>query len=295
MKKILCLLFPLVSLASALIITANAMPAPCHKGDANFDDDLNIKDATTVQKYVAKLIELDPYPAFLADVNSDGNLNIQDATLIQKEIAGIIEFEKYSSYPSISYRGFYADYDSECAMVGVPVTFTAVADSVEEAGDPLTYALYINDIITAVGDSASFTHTFEKEGVYDVEIKCINKFGHSARDGYFSFEVVKPYESEIPVITALYPDQHSFYTYSHNSAVGDVTFTATAMFGKGDYQYEFLLDGKVIQKFSEKNTYVFTEHPQAKFEEPYVLTVRVKDSSTGDKFVSKDYEFLASY
>lgn len=295
MKKFLCLLFTLLLLISAFTISANAIPAAYKMGDANFDDDLNIKDATTIQKFVAKLIELAPYPAFLADVNLDGDVTVKDATLIQKELAGIIEFEKYGSYPDVSYRGFYSDYDSGKAMAGVPVTFTAVADSVEDAGDPLTYVLYINDVITALGDSSSFTHTFEKEGVYDVKIKCINGFGNSGILGDEDFVVVAPYESETPVITAFYPDQLHFMSYSHNSAQGDVTFTAKVMFGKGDYQYEFLLDGKVIQKYSEKNTYVFTDTPTPKNEEPYVITVRVKDSSTGDKFVSKDYEFMVSY
>lgn len=295
MKKVLCILFTMVLMVSTLTLTANAMPAPCRMGDANSDDALNIKDATTVQKYVAKLIELKAYPKFMADVNFDGDVTVQDATLIQKELAGLAEFERYSTYPDVSYRGFYADYDSGKAMAGVPVTFTAVASSVEEAGDPLTYGFYVNEILVDTGSKNSFTYTFEKAGIYNVEITCINGFGFSSTRGDGSFEVVKPFESETPVITAFYPDQHTFYCYGHDGARGDVTFTANVMFGKGDYQYEFLLDGKVIQKYSDKNTYVFTEAPTPKHEEPYVITVRVKDSSTGEKFVSEDYEFWASY
>lgn len=294
MKKVLCILFTMVLMASSLTLTANAMPAPCRMGDANSDDALNIKDATTVQKYVAKLIELKAYPKFMADVNFDGDVTVQDATLIQKELAGLAEFERYSTYPDVSYRGFYADYDSGKAMAGVPVTFTAVASSVEEAGDPLTYEFYVEDELVEKGDSPSFTYTFAEEGCYVVNIRCINGFGFTA-DYRCDFEVVKPYESEKPVIKAFYPDQHTFYCYGHDGARGDVTFTANVMFGKGDYQYEFLLDGKVIQKYSEKNTYVFTEAPTPKHEEPYVITVRVKDSSTGEKFVYEDYEFWASY
>ncbi len=294
MKKFVCILFTLVLLASSAMIAVNAMPAPYYTGDANFDGDFNVKDATTVQKFVAKLIEIVPYGAFLADIDEDGEITVKDATLIQKDLAKITDARR-PSYPDISYRGFYSSYDCGKAMAGVPVTFTAVASSVEKAGDPLTYEFYVNSKLIDKGSNNSFTYTFPKEGYYDVAIKCVNSFGFDTGDGINDyFEVVKPYESDIPVIKAFYPDQHSFATTSHGSAQGDVTYTAEAIFGKGDYQYEFLLDGKVIQEYSAKNTYVFTEYPDFR-EEPYVLTVRVKDSSTGDGFVSEDYTFMVVY
>lgn len=296
MKRVLCVLFALIFLASALTITANAIPAPYLVGDADNDGGVDVRDATFIQKYVAKMLESDPYTVpyakFLADINEDGEITIQDATLIQKDLARI-EIAVRGSYPDISYRGFYADYDSGKAMVGVPVTFTAVADSVEEFADSLTYEFYVNNELIEKDSKESFTYTFPKEGVYEVAIKCINGFGYSGTRGVYEFEVVSPYESETPVIKAFYPDQLNFYSYSFDGAKGDVTYTAEVIFGKGDYQYEFLLDGEVIQKYSSKNTYVFTEAPEIKHGEPYVITVRVKDSSTKDEFVSQSYEFWA--
>lgn len=295
MKKLLCALFALVLMASTLTLTANAMPAPHYLGDANGVGGVDVRDATFIQKYVAKLLDSDPftdsYKKFLADISGDGKITIQDATMIQKDLANI-EKTVRSSYPDISYRGFYADYDSGKAMAGVPVTFTAVASSVEEIADPLTYEFYVEDELVEKGDSPSFTYTFAEEGCYVVNIRCINGFGYTA-DHRCDFEVVKPYESEKPVIKAFYPDQHTFYCYGHGGAIGDVTYTAEVIFGTGDYQYQFLLDGKVVQEYSEKNTYVFTERPAIKTGEPYVLTVRVKDSSTGDNFVSQDYRIWA--
>lgn len=60
------------------------------KGDVNGDGKLNIRDATAIQKYLAKILELDENAVELADFNGDGKLNVKDATAIQKTIAGII-------------------------------------------------------------------------------------------------------------------------------------------------------------------------------------------------------------
>ncbi|MBR3988662.1 MAG: hypothetical protein IKK10_05090 [Clostridia bacterium] len=58
-------------------------------GDANGNGEVNIKDATTVQKASAKLITLDENAKLCSDVNSDGKVNVKDATAIQKYLAKI--------------------------------------------------------------------------------------------------------------------------------------------------------------------------------------------------------------
>ena len=58
-------------------------------GDTNEDVFVNIKDATLVQKKVAKLEELTTVGDCSADVNGDGNVDVRDATAIQKHIAKI--------------------------------------------------------------------------------------------------------------------------------------------------------------------------------------------------------------
>ncbi|MBQ7386522.1 MAG: starch-binding protein [Ruminococcus sp.] len=56
-------------------------------GDADENDNVNIKDATSIQKHIAKITTLGENAQFLADVDANEVLNIRDATNIQKWIA----------------------------------------------------------------------------------------------------------------------------------------------------------------------------------------------------------------
>ncbi len=69
-------------------------------GDVNYDDEVNIKDATLIQKHIAELdtiqndyIGYSTYyegnPRYMSDFNRDGERNVKDATAIQKYIAGL--------------------------------------------------------------------------------------------------------------------------------------------------------------------------------------------------------------
>ncbi len=58
-------------------------------GDANCDGEVNIKDATAIQKHIAILENLTDTGLILADVDVDADVNIKDATAIQKHIAGM--------------------------------------------------------------------------------------------------------------------------------------------------------------------------------------------------------------
>ena len=58
-------------------------------GDVNGDGKVNIKDATMIQKAVAKIIDFTDAEKLRADVNADGKNNIKDATVIQKFVAKI--------------------------------------------------------------------------------------------------------------------------------------------------------------------------------------------------------------
>lgn len=57
-------------------------------GDVNEDDKINVKDATYLQKSLAKMIYLTESAKLLADADNNGKLNVRDATTIQKYIAG---------------------------------------------------------------------------------------------------------------------------------------------------------------------------------------------------------------
>ena len=58
-------------------------------GDTTDDGSVNVEDATTLQKYILDMEELNDYKKFTADINRDGVINIVDATLIQKYVVGL--------------------------------------------------------------------------------------------------------------------------------------------------------------------------------------------------------------
>ncbi len=59
-------------------------------GDVNLDGKVNIKDATAIQKHLAKITALADDSLKVADVNADKKVNIKDSTEIQKYIANIL-------------------------------------------------------------------------------------------------------------------------------------------------------------------------------------------------------------
>ncbi|MDO5123857.1 MAG: leucine-rich repeat protein [Eubacteriales bacterium] len=64
-------------------------PANVKCGDVNLDGNINIKDATAIQKHIAKIVALSDKGYEVADVDGSGSVNVKDATAIQKHIAGI--------------------------------------------------------------------------------------------------------------------------------------------------------------------------------------------------------------
>lgn len=64
---------------------------PYTLGDVNEDNNINIKDATYIQRYTVGIIEDLTYAQQnAADVNIDGNVDVIDVTLIQKYIAKLV-------------------------------------------------------------------------------------------------------------------------------------------------------------------------------------------------------------
>jgi len=71
--------------------TTTAIPALQYElGDVNRDGKLNIRDATLIQKVLAKLDAFDDEQLLLADYLADDKVNIKDATQIQKKLANLI-------------------------------------------------------------------------------------------------------------------------------------------------------------------------------------------------------------
>ena len=62
-------------------------------GDVNMDGGIDVRDATEIQRYIAKIIDLTDEQLILADVNKDGGIDVRDATTIKRAIAKIISFD----------------------------------------------------------------------------------------------------------------------------------------------------------------------------------------------------------
>ena len=59
-------------------------------GDVNCDGVISIADATTLQKYLANIVDFNDKQLAVADTNGDGSVSIADATQIQKYLAQLI-------------------------------------------------------------------------------------------------------------------------------------------------------------------------------------------------------------
>lgn len=299
--RILSILLVIVLMMSAVIIPTSAAIPPLPYGDVNLDNIIDVTDATDIQRYIAKKGDL--YVRFMeaADVDADANISIIDASLIQKYVAQLItEFPAGEEYYIDKYfYGVTADYDSDKAIVGYPVTFTVHGSM---SPGPATARLYINEQLVAQTSEKradnpylyDLTHTFEKAGTYRVKITLSDKWGNTEAIGGSSFTalyIVKdvPEDTSTPVITAITRDSKT------NSKP---TFTVYTKFGTEPYQYKYTLyryniyDKPILSTdFTDsnildiRNDYNFSLNGgQNK------IVVEVKDAN--GKIVKDEYEFV---
>ena len=90
MKKILALALTL-SISVSGITMVSATTGKRLIGDVNGDGVISVADATTIQKYLANIIDLDDEARICADTDGNGVVSISDATTAQKYLAEIIE------------------------------------------------------------------------------------------------------------------------------------------------------------------------------------------------------------
>ncbi len=72
-----------------ITVEDTSAPAGPLYGDVNGDGEVNVADATEIQKAGIGLVELTAEQAILADVNQDGRVSILDTTMIQKYSVGM--------------------------------------------------------------------------------------------------------------------------------------------------------------------------------------------------------------
>ncbi len=63
-------------------------------GDANLDGKITISDASTIQKYLAKYVDLNETQLIVSDVNGDEKVTIRDAAYIQRYLSEMDKYEK---------------------------------------------------------------------------------------------------------------------------------------------------------------------------------------------------------
>ncbi|MBQ7964474.1 MAG: dockerin type I repeat-containing protein [Ruminococcus sp.] len=275
MKKALAILLASIILMSAIAITANAARPPQLYGDAYYDMDVNIMDATAIQQHLASITELEMNRYEAADVDGDSSITIMDATTIQQYLASIITEFPAGEYYLID-KCLYdviPSYMSGKAQVGVAVDFTV--DGYAYPNPEIRY-LYVNDelVDTAVNEDETLTYTFPQVGVYTVKVVFTDKWGFEAGEWTKSYQVIDVIEDTTkPVITNIAIVEK--FT-DHPTVRVDV------MYGTGDYSYSYIIkdeDGTVIyeRRYLQSNTHT-VEYGALDYFVPYTLTVEVMDS-----------------
>lgn len=276
LKNITAFLLIALALYNVCATSVSAAIAPQTTGDCDLDDRVTVKDATLIQKYLVKVTSFTPLQEYASEVDGDNKVTIKDATMIQKKCAEIIEDFNVDSvfWTDAHTNGFYADYNSGKATTGTPVTFTALVDG---NGEPFRYEFFINEEkVTEISEENCFTHTFTETGTYRIGVKYYNRFDYVDYGYIYDYEVVEAISTSDLAVKAFYHSNNSTVLHEY---VYDTEFTATAMGGSGNYEYRFLLDSKVVQDYSDKNTFLLEE-----FEDmgTYTLTVYIRDTKTNE-------------
>lgn len=234
MKKTLALLLTAIMLLSAMAVSANAAIPPQLYGDAYYDTDINIMDATAIQQHLANIEQLYPDRYEAADVDGDSNISIMDATTIQMYLANIITEFPAGEYYFIDkcLEEVIPSFLSGRAIAGVPVDFEVHGYA---SPAPSKAYLYVNDelVDTAIGEDSTLTYAFPQVGTYEVRVEFTDKWGYYAGIWSDSYEVVgpvtdttKPYISNVAIT---------------DTAMAEPTITVSVMYGSGDYTYSYYI------------------------------------------------------
>lgn len=169
-------------------------------GDVNLDAKVNIKDATTIQKSLAKLVTLEGQQINIADVTEDGKVNIKDATAIQKFLAKIetdyktgqliLNEIKYSEPATEATEPETETLPAETTLVADP---TEATDATEATETPevtaATEATEVTDSTAIAGESTPL----ETTPVSQLDtLRALNEEAHLLLEEYADYEYEKP-------------------------------------------------------------------------------------------------------
>lgn len=156
-------------------------------GDVDLNGKVNVKDATTVQKYAAMMLTLDEVAMIQADVTADGKVNVKDATSIQKLIAKIIDVfpieesktelvavggaldtlkAEVKNVLATQYQ--YASYDAYMALKKAYMNSSVTQEELTQAYNDFK-AMKSNNVIAAYGDSVNIGDIDTDTGTGDID------------------------------------------------------------------------------------------------------------------------------
>ncbi len=292
-RKILAIILTLIIIIATTVMQVNAAIPPQLYGDVYYDEDINVIDATCIQKHLAGMVQISPKSYEAADLDGDCEITILDATYIQQYIAG-----KISEFPAGEY--YYIDeylydvipsYLSGKAMVGLPVDFVVDGYAYPE---PSTSYLYVDGEVvdTAFGEDKTLTHTFLQAGVYEIKVELTDKWGVLAGEWSCNYEVIEAVtDKEKPIITNITRD--SKYTTRP-------TIKVDVIYGYEDYSYSYIIkdeSGRVVfeRRYLDSNTITIDQDVLDQGVQ-YTLTVIVYHAiDNEDNFVSEDITFTCEF
>ncbi len=230
--KLLCvmLLVCLLIVPTSISVSAEIPERDEKMGDVNLDLQVNVKDATLIQKSTAQTESLTSFQLTVADVDEDGAVSVKDATLIQKVQVGLADYDEVVKPVAQSLR--IDNVFVSKAIVGSPVTVDVRA--VGSPG-PLMYEYLINgQVVKEKSESSIFEYTFAEEGDNYLVVNVYNYFG--LKSVYTDWIYVREeLDTDKPYI-------YNVWQYEKN-VVDFVSYGITVVpdvkFGTAPYEYKF--------------------------------------------------------
>jgi len=194
-------------------------------GNVISTDEINIKDATAIQKHLADIAPLSDYDLRLADTNNDKKINIKDSTTVQKYLANIECDNVIGKYLwQLDENRAYININGEVSPVYVGDVFTytvelAAAELFENIQGIVTYDNEFLELVRIIPDDPDDAMWVEEAKVFcpnlngcffNADLEDEIRFNASNIDGFdftedkilleLQFEVAKPGETEIDLL-----------------------------------------------------------------------------------------------
>lgn len=138
-------------------------------GDVDLSGKVNIKDASNIQKFMAKLMAFSEKNKALADTDVSGKINIKDATVIQKYLAKLSHDTKvmYLMYETGTHVHNYVEevVDPTCTKNGYTNYSCICGDEYQENKKPAIGHNYNNTVVKPTCTNPGYTlHTCKNCG-----------------------------------------------------------------------------------------------------------------------------------